>query len=71
MAWMSGALDTIREEAKAFTKKGKELLREHVAKALGGAVGGAVWNARDDIGRLLKSLLEVLLKWLELAAGLF
>lgn len=71
MAWISGALDTIREEAKALAEKGKELLREHVAKAIGGAVGGVVWNARDDIGRLLKSLLEVMLKWLESAAGLF
>ncbi len=71
MAWISRGIDAVRAEAKAFATKGRELLREHVAKAIGGAVGGVLWNARDDIGRLLKSLLEVLIKWLELAAGLF
>lgn len=70
-AWLARGLQTMRDEAKAFGDKGKDLLREHLAKALGGAVGGVAWNARDDILSLLQSLMNVLLKWLELAAGLF
>lgn len=71
LAWAARLLEGVRAEGRKFVEKGKDLLREHAAKAIGGLIGGALVTAREQIIALLQSLVQVLLKWLELAAGLF
>jgi hypothetical protein len=67
LEWVRSGLKTALKEGGKLVEKGKDLAREHAITILVSAVAGGA----KHIPELLGALIDVLLKWLQLAAGLF
>lgn len=71
LAWAAKALRALRTEGEKLLEKAKDIGREHAAKAIGGVVGGALVGLKDQLATMMAGLAHSVLKWLQLAAGIF